>query len=286
MRYPFSLCIKSGEPIDVSRFDVTTDNLHQFAPAHLTFTIVLYCKCKNCRTANVLQINQEPSVDRKMLWWQYLQVVTVEDLEGRLVWRDPLRTGRVFGAGFYFLICLRHLMNGPCSHLNPSPFSPFLGSGSCIHCNFPVFWTFPSPNSSIRVSLHLHLKEEGRSIEGPLFWAGGALKWHIDLRASGPQQFIGCKLEIAMPRWPVKALFLFGILISPFKTRLKVIRDLCRHRDHPAVHCAGFLCHLLHTVQLIEERVATAQKTKWGHPTPLLQPLFTLSYVHWQCQTE
>ena len=62
------------------------------------------------------------------------QVVTVEDLEGLMVWQDPLQTGKIFGAGLYFLICLRHLVNGLSK--NPSPPRGFilLGSG----CAYPV----------------------------------------------------------------------------------------------------------------------------------------------------
>jgi len=40
------------------------------------------------------------------------QVVSVEDLEGLVVWQDPVQTAKVFAAGLYLLICLRHLLNG------------------------------------------------------------------------------------------------------------------------------------------------------------------------------
>lgn len=38
--------------------------------------------------------------------------VTVEALEEVLLWREPAKTTKVFGAGLYTLICLRHLVNG------------------------------------------------------------------------------------------------------------------------------------------------------------------------------
>lgn len=57
-----------------------------------------------------------------------VEQATVEDLERIFLWTEPLQTARVFGAGLYALICIRHLMNGKLkvrsSHV--SSFAPML----------------------------------------------------------------------------------------------------------------------------------------------------------------
>ena len=41
----------------------------------------------------------------------FLQI-PVERVENLLLWRDPYASAKVFGAGLYILICLRHLVCG------------------------------------------------------------------------------------------------------------------------------------------------------------------------------
>lgn len=43
---------------------------------------------------------------------QLPQVLTPEDLEGMLLWKDPVQSGKVFAGGLYGLICVRQLVNG------------------------------------------------------------------------------------------------------------------------------------------------------------------------------
>ena len=44
--------------------------------------------------------------------WNLLLQIPVERVEGLLLWRDPYASAKVFGAGLYMLICLRHLVCG------------------------------------------------------------------------------------------------------------------------------------------------------------------------------
>ena len=44
--------------------------------------------------------------------WKLFLQIPVERVEGLLLWRDPYASAKVFGAGLYMLICLRHLVCG------------------------------------------------------------------------------------------------------------------------------------------------------------------------------
>ena len=50
--------------------------------------------------------------------WNLFLQIPVERLEGLLLWRDPYASAKVFGAGLYMLICLRHLV---CGELSQDP---------------------------------------------------------------------------------------------------------------------------------------------------------------------
>jgi hypothetical protein len=64
------------------------------------------------------------------------QGISVERVEALLLWQDPYASAKVFGAGLYILICLRHLVCGAHpAYRQPSSSGP--GLVSCFWLQAP-----------------------------------------------------------------------------------------------------------------------------------------------------
>ncbi|CAK0787945.1 hypothetical protein CVIRNUC_011167 [Coccomyxa viridis] len=90
------------------------------------------------------------------------QQIPVERVEGLLLWRDPYASAKVFGAGLYMLICLRHLVCGV-ELLQPSTALAGLALFALLYCALARLWsTRRSPLKQILDRHPLPHEEESR----------------------------------------------------------------------------------------------------------------------------
>ena len=90
--------------------------------------------------------------------------VPVERVEALLLWEEPYASAKVFGAGLYVLICLRHLVCG--ARPSPAPFpspEPYIFFSVLVRCvgQFPsrlqLHATLLVTRSWQQIPLHLYI---------------------------------------------------------------------------------------------------------------------------------